>query len=139
MPNILCPQRIPCCKFNKFAPRPSIISGAPTDPCLGVDYSFVFEAVGGTPPYTWSVALGNLPDGLTLTETGLLEGTPTVSGIFIFTIRLEDGACEVRGASYTVDVEMCEADIEIPGVLEEGGVPGGIVGEGGDTEIVIEE
>jgi len=108
MPNILCPQRIPCCKFNKFAPRPSIISGAPPDPCLGVDYSFVFEAAGGTPPYTWSVALGNLPDGLTLTETGLLEGIPTVSGTFIFTIRLEDGACELRGTSYTVDVVMCE-------------------------------
>jgi Putative Ig domain. len=73
-----------------------------------VDYSFVFEAAGGTPPYTWSVALGNLPDGLTLTETGLLEGIPTVSGTFIFTIRLEDGACELRGTSYTVDVVMCE-------------------------------
>jgi hypothetical protein len=98
---------------------------------LGQDYSFIFEAIGGTPPYTWSVALGNLPDGITLTETGLLEGVPEVSGIFIFTIRLEDGACEVRGASYTVDVETCEIppEPEIQGILDEGGSV--ILDEGG--------
>jgi len=106
---------IPCFLLRWFQHKQS------PDPCLGVDYSFVFEAVGGTPPYTWSVALGNLPDGLTLTETGLLEGIPSVGGIFIFTIRLEDGACEVRGASYTVDVEMCETpEPDFQGILDEG-------------------
>src|ERR1019366_1109479 len=37
------------------------------------------QAVGGTPPYFWTVTSG-LPKGMTLSTSGLLSGTPTVAG-----------------------------------------------------------
>ena len=38
---------------------------------------------GGTPPYTFSVASGILPAGLTLnSSTGAITGTPTSPGTF---------------------------------------------------------
>jgi uncharacterized protein (TIGR03437 family) len=37
------------------------------------------QAVGGTPPYIWTVTSG-LPAGMTLTSSGLLSGSPTTTG-----------------------------------------------------------
>jgi Putative Ig domain len=39
---------------------------------------------------TWSVVSGALPAGMTLSEAGLLSGTPTESGDFTFTVRVVD-------------------------------------------------
>ena len=40
-----------------------------------------FRAQGGTPPYTWSLASGTLPAGLSLSATtGAIAGTPTTAG-----------------------------------------------------------
>ncbi len=46
-----------------------------------VPYSATLGAAGGTPPYTWTLIGGILPNGLTLNPTtGLISGTPSVSG-----------------------------------------------------------
>jgi hypothetical protein len=58
----------------------------------GVPYSFSFTASGGVQPYSWSLAAGNLPAGLTLFPAGLLSGTPTQTGSFNFTVRVTDAA-----------------------------------------------
>ena len=45
---------------------------------VGVAYSAVLAATGGTPPYTWSLTSGTLPAGLMLNAaTGAITGTPT--------------------------------------------------------------
>jgi hypothetical protein len=50
-----------------------------------------FTAVGDTtPPFTWALAGGTLPPGLTLFPTGALYGTATATGTFTFTLRVTD-------------------------------------------------
>jgi flagellar basal body-associated protein FliL len=45
---------------------------------------------GGTGPYTFSAT--GLPAGLTMSSTGTISGTPTVSGIFNYTVTVTDSA-----------------------------------------------
>ena len=48
------------------------------------------QATGGVPPYFWSISSGALPAGLTLSQSGTLQGTPTASGPFSFTVEVQD-------------------------------------------------
>ena len=56
-------------------------------------YNATVLALGGTPPYTWSIARGKLPDGLTIdTASGAISGTPTKKGNYNFTVQVSDNA-----------------------------------------------
>ena len=59
---------------------------------VGVAYSQALGASGGTPPYTWSVASGSLPAGLSLAAGGTISGTPGTAGSSSFTVRVTDSA-----------------------------------------------
>ncbi len=61
---------------------------------LAVPYtSSELQAWGGTTPYTYTVASGSLPPGLTIdTTTGIVSGTPTVVGSYSFSVRVDDSA-----------------------------------------------
>ncbi len=57
---------------------------------VAVAYSLPLSVSGGTAPYTYSLASGTLPPGLTLnTTTGLISGTPTTQGAYAFTARVD--------------------------------------------------
>lgn len=56
----------------------------------GMDFHILLHATGGAPPYLWSVASGDLPDGIILTPEGLLGGRPTKPGAFSITLKVED-------------------------------------------------
>jgi len=58
---------------------------------VGSSYFQNFFTSGGVGPFTWTVAAGQLPPGVTLTG-GHLGGTPTVAGTFTFTIKVTDSA-----------------------------------------------
>lgn len=60
----------------------------------GVAYSQDLSTnVGSAGSQTWSIVSGALPDGLTLNaSTGLISGTPTLSGAFAFTVRVVDSS-----------------------------------------------
>ena len=48
------------------------------------------EARGGVPPIRWEVSEGSLPPGMFLNPDGELEGTPSQTGDFFFTVRATD-------------------------------------------------
>jgi hypothetical protein len=56
---------------------------------LDTPYSYQFVASGGRAPYSWSIVSGSLP-GLSLSNDGLLQGTPTQKGGFQFTVEVQD-------------------------------------------------
>jgi uncharacterized protein (TIGR03437 family) len=57
---------------------------------VGVSYSQNLAATGGTPPYTWTLTSGTLPTSLTLSSSGLISGTPSVSGSSSFSVSVKD-------------------------------------------------
>src|SRR5271170_4753776 len=56
----------------------------------GVEFHVLLHATGGVPPYVWSVASGELPEGITLTPQGLLSGRPAKPGAFTLILKIED-------------------------------------------------
>src|SRR4029079_7457676 len=56
---------------------------------LNLPYSQQLQA-SGTTPFGWAVSNGALPEGLTLTSAGLLQGIPTKVGTSNFTITVTD-------------------------------------------------
>jgi uncharacterized protein (TIGR03437 family) len=73
----------------------------------GGSYSFQFQAVGGAPPYTWSIVaplFGPPPAGTSLSSSGLLQGIPQQAGTRTFGVKATDtdGASISKNFSLTV-------------------------------------
>jgi len=62
------------------------------------------NATGGAAPYTYAVAAGSLPAGMSLSSAGTLSGTPTAGGTFNFTVRATDAVSTVGSRPYTMTV-----------------------------------
>jgi len=58
----------------------------------GQAYSYQLSATGGTLPYTFSIATGQLPTGITLSPSGLISGTTQVGGAFTATFEVQDNS-----------------------------------------------
>lgn len=57
---------------------------------VGVAYSQTLQGTGGVTPYTWAVSSGALPNGLTLSSSGTISGTPSVAQTFNFSVTFTD-------------------------------------------------
>ncbi|MCA9548430.1 MAG: putative Ig domain-containing protein [Myxococcales bacterium] len=90
---------------------------------VGVPYDVFVAAAGGAGSYTFSLAMGVLPAGLSLDASGRLSGTPTEEGVADVVITVTDGALIVAKA-FTLLVADQTTDLEIlttalpPGFVE---------------------
>lgn len=57
-----------------------IISGDAPNTTCGAAYSFTYTATGGTPPYSWELVSGQLPEGLSFSG-GTISGTVICTAI----------------------------------------------------------
>ncbi|HEU5102114.1 MAG TPA: Ig-like domain-containing protein [Roseiflexaceae bacterium] len=82
-------------------------AGALADGQYGTAYSQAFTPSGGIGPYTFDLASGSVPGGLTLSAGGTLAGTPTGAsgtGSFSFTVRATDAFGCQGSTAYTLQV-----------------------------------
>lgn len=72
-------------------PEPPTISGIPPESIIGEAITpFQFTLGDGTPPYRVTLRAGTIPPGLSISQQGLLTGTPTRAGTFTYTLRNTD-------------------------------------------------
>src|SRR5205823_3595583 len=67
---------------------------------VGKAYQTTLAASGGSAPYSWSVASGSLPAGITLNSAGLLSGTASSAGTFSFVAQVTDAAASPQTATH---------------------------------------
>jgi hypothetical protein len=65
-----------------------------------VVYNATISALGGQSPYAWTLTVGQLPDGLSLSTASatncVISGTPTRGGTYFFTIQMTDANTSVN-------------------------------------------
>lgn len=74
---------------------------------VGVLYSQQFITTGGTEPYSYAVASGALPPGITLTGAGLFSGTPTTPGTYTFIIEVTDANFCSNDFGFILVIDPC--------------------------------
>jgi len=91
-----------------------MVGGSMAPAAVGSVYGASLGADGGSPPYTWSIQSGELPEGLTLSPTaGLISGTATVEGSYPFTLALTDSSGSVVTQALTLVVQPLDNTLAI--------------------------
>ena len=96
--------------FEKdFDERFQVVTTALPDARLEQPYEARIEVKGGTPPYAFELAQGDLPDGLRLDSTlGVISGKPAAPARALLVLRVRDRSNVPRGEilrSYALRVE----------------------------------
>ncbi len=82
--------------------------------CVGTFASLPILAQGGTPPYTFEVTSGTIPPGMVFDPVGLLEGTATVAGTYIFSVTVTDSIESTQTKSFTIRVVEISTTSPLP-------------------------
>lgn len=81
---------------------------------IGSTYTNLLQATGGTSPYTWSIASGSLPTGLSLASaTGIISGAPTTAGTFSFTATAADAGSPAQSKSVSLSIVIAPVTLAI--------------------------
>jgi hypothetical protein len=67
-------------------------------------YTETLTTSGGSAPYVWSLSVGSLPPGLTLSSGGVISGTPTATGSYSFTAMATDKFGCTGSKAYVMNV-----------------------------------
>ncbi|HYG36610.1 MAG TPA: DUF4082 domain-containing protein, partial [Clostridia bacterium] len=88
-------------------PALSITTTALPGGTVNVGYAATLTASGGTAPYSWSIASGSQPAGLTLNgSSGGISGTPTATGSFNFTVQVSDASSPVQSVTKALNISI---------------------------------
>jgi len=97
-------------RSNLAPPSPlSILAPNSTTGAIGSAYSMTLAATGGTGPYSWSIASGHVPVGLSLSaSTGVISGTPSAGtgGTYSLTVSVADSESPPQTASASISISI---------------------------------
>ncbi len=99
---------------NVALPAPlAIVTPEPLAPPIPIQGSvdIQLQATGGLAPYTWSLAGGGLPPGVTLDPSGRVHGTATQGGLFVFDARVIDSLGNAAVRRYSIDVQKAASKL----------------------------
>lgn len=105
--------------FNNTAgtapPGPSITTSTLPKAAVGQSYTETLQAFDdGLQPYTWTVAGGALPAGLSLSADGTISGTATAVAADTFTVQVTDAGQGAATKALTLDVYQPPSALSIP-------------------------
>ncbi len=80
---------------------------------VGNAFSLILSAVDGTPPYTWSIAKGNLPPGISLSKDGVISGAPSQQGTYQFTVAVTDSSGDIAERDSAISVDNLSQPLPI--------------------------
>lgn len=105
----------------------------------GVLYSYQLAATGGDAPFTYTLASGALPAGLTLNATtGIVSGTPSVAGTFALSFTATDSVGVSSNAAPNINVisqaKACSGNNDIVSAVNQSWLDvGGGLSKGGKS------
>lgn len=102
------------------APALKVPGGALSSATIQTPSSQVLSATGGAPPYSWTLAGGALPDGMSLQTSGTLSGAPTRIGAFAFAAQATDTSGGSATGTFTITVNPQPVTINTPSPLLSG-------------------
>lgn len=94
-----------------------LIGRAPRLPgMVGAQYADTLRIIGSTAVATWTVAVGQLPPGLTLHDvTGVISGTPERAGTFEFTAQAQ---VSDRATRRPLTIEVTEPELRVTDAID---------------------
>lgn len=91
---------------------------------VGTFYSQSLSAVGGIPPYSWSLVSGALPSGLSPSSSGQISGNPTSVGTLGFTMKVVDAVSSSATQTFSLTVGSSQSftsALRIPQIVDGAG------------------
>ena len=99
---------------------PLSLSGSLSNGKVGVPYSGQLSATGGISPYSY--AGSGLPDGLSLSASGSISGTPGTAGQFSITATVTDSKGATANATFPITIAPADLSVVTTSL------PDGVVG-----------
>jgi hypothetical protein len=82
----------------------------PPDGYLDIPYSCKMTAIGGVPPYYWTMIGGDMPYGCQFNgdSVGTVTGTPSYKSTYYFTIVVRDNGSPVMSDTQSVSITITD-------------------------------
>lgn len=77
-------------------------------------YNYPLHASGGIPPFTWSIVNGSLPSGISISDSGVLSGTPPSTAsdaLSEFAVQASDSSYSPRTSIQTLSILALSGDL----------------------------